>query len=67
MGSYVQVLRVLGLERDLALIAKDDPLGRALQDEALPARRRAPKRPVPPPAHAGTSGGPRRGDGPQAR
>jgi len=53
MGSYVQVLRVLGFERDIALIAKDDVLGRTLQDEALPARRRAPrraKRPVPGPA-----------------
>lgn len=46
MGSYVQVLRVLGLERDLGLIAKDDALGRSLQDESLPVRRRAPRQPA---------------------
>jgi transcriptional regulator with XRE-family HTH domain len=73
MGNYVQVLRVLGLERDVALLAKDDVLGRSLQDEALPARRRAPrrvaKRPVPRPPSAG-EGTPRpvkKGHGPQAR
>ena len=45
IGSYVQVLRVLGLTGDLALVAKEDSLGRRLQDEALPNRRRAPRRP----------------------
>lgn len=44
LGNYAQVLRVLGLERDLGLVARDDVLGRSLQDEALPARRRAPRR-----------------------
>ncbi len=44
LGSYAQVLRVLGFERDLGLVAGDDVLGRSLQDEALPARRRAPRR-----------------------
>jgi len=45
IGSYVQVLRVLGLSEDLSLIAKEDALGRSLQDETLPWRKRAPKSP----------------------
>ena len=44
-GNYVQVLRVLGLLDDLSLIAKEDVLGRRLQDEALPQRQRAPRKP----------------------
>lgn len=47
MGIYVQVLRVLGFVEDLSLIAKEDVLGRRLQDEALPQRRRAPKKKPP--------------------
>lgn len=43
-GHYVQVLRVLGLLDDLGLIAKDDVVGRRLQDEALPRRKRAPRK-----------------------
>ena len=43
MGIYVQVLRVLGLVENLGLLAKEDLLGRRLQDEALPRRQRAPK------------------------
>ena len=43
-GHYVQVLRVLGLLNDLGLIAKDDVVGRRLQDEALPRRKRAPRK-----------------------
>lgn len=45
MGSYLQVLRVLGLVGDLGLLAKEDALGRRLQDEALPQRKRAPRKP----------------------
>ena len=44
MGIYLQVLRVLGLTEDLGLVAKEDVLGRRLQDEALPHRKRAPRR-----------------------
>lgn len=44
MGSYAAVLHALnGMDRDLLLIAKDDELGRKLQDIGLETRRRAPK------------------------
>ncbi len=46
-GIYVQVLRVLGLVEDLSLIAKEDVLGRRLQDESLPQRKRAPRKKTP--------------------
>ena len=47
IGIYTQVLRVLGLAGDLSLVAKEDALGRQLQDESLPRRKRAPRRKVP--------------------
>jgi transcriptional regulator with XRE-family HTH domain len=40
LGTYVRALRVLGLDGDLDLLARDDVLGRKLQDEQLPPRRR---------------------------
>ena len=46
-GIYIQVLRVLGLVEDVSLIAKEDALGRRLQDESLPQRKRAPRRKPP--------------------
>lgn len=44
VGIYVNVLRVLGLVDDLGMIAKEDAIGRRLQDDALPHRKRAPRR-----------------------
>jgi transcriptional regulator with XRE-family HTH domain len=43
MGAYAQVIFVLGLEKDLLNIAKDDILGRKLQDAKILLKKRAPK------------------------
>ena len=44
IGTYLRVLYVLGLNQDILLIAKDDPLGRSIQDIHLPHRERATKK-----------------------
>lgn len=44
LGNYAQVLSVLGLADDLLNVAKDDLLGRKLQDAKLTIKERAPKR-----------------------
>lgn len=44
MGYYAQVLFVLGLEKNLSVMAADDVLGRKLQDAEILVKKRAPKR-----------------------
>lgn len=45
IGIYAAVLHALnGMDKDLLLIAKDDVLGRTIQDLNLTVRRRAPRR-----------------------
>lgn len=40
MGAYLAVMQVLGIEKDLDLLGKADPVGRELQDAQLPVHTR---------------------------
>ena len=44
IGIYLRVLYSLQLDDDILSLAKDDKLGRALQDMNLPLRKRASKK-----------------------
>ena len=45
IGIYAAVLHTLdNMDRDLLLIAKEDAIGRELQDRKLPVRKRAPRK-----------------------
>lgn len=46
MGAYLAVMQVLGIEKDLNLLAKADPVGRELQDARLPTHSKAIRRPA---------------------
>ena len=44
IGSYLQILFVLGLEKDISMLASEDPLGRKLQDAGILTTKRAPRK-----------------------
>lgn len=44
IGAYIQVLAVLGLAEDIQEVAKDDVLGRKLQDIGLTVKGRVTKK-----------------------
>ena len=44
IGIYLRVLYALQLDGDILLIAKEDPIGRGLQDLQLKRRERASKK-----------------------
>ncbi len=44
LGTYLRALRVLGLDKDMDAVARDDELGRKLQDLQLLERKSRPPR-----------------------
>lgn len=44
LGVFLSVLTSLGLAQDLAAVARDDELGRKLEDANLQVKQRAPRR-----------------------
>ena len=44
IGEYLQVLFVIGLEKEFLKVASEDILGRKLQDAGLLVKERSPKR-----------------------
>ena len=62
LGTYLRALRVLGLDRDIDLLAQDDKLGRKLQDLALEPIPSRPKR-TPRPLSASSADTPEAGSG----
>jgi DNA-binding XRE family transcriptional regulator len=56
IGTHASVLKVLGLQGDIDGLAKDDALGRKLQDLELPVRRV--RRRIQSPSTDGTVAGP---------
>lgn len=55
LGACANVLHSLGLVADLGRVARDDELGRKLQDAGLELRRRAPRRKRTPKPAAGAT------------
>lgn len=65
MGAYLAVMQVLGVETDVDLLAKADPMGRALQDARLPTKTGGRTEAPPPRVQDAPSKPPRKhGDGP---
>ena len=58
LGTLMRILSVLGLESDLDLVARDDKLGRLLQDNELTPRRRPPANIRPGAKRRGSDGNP---------